>query len=67
MFGLSTGAVIPVLVKAQTVGGTAPSTAEQPFTPICTCVSDLSSSSPLFKHYFVLRDRFQDQLPLRLS
>ncbi|KAL6715772.1 putative phosphoglycerate mutase pmu1 [Lecanora helva] len=38
-FSLSTGAVIPVLVKAQTIGGSTPSTSEQPFTPICTCTT----------------------------
>ncbi|KAL2056144.1 hypothetical protein ABVK25_003787 [Lepraria finkii] len=38
-FGLNTGASIPVLVKAQVIGGTAPTTASEPFTPLCTCTS----------------------------
>lgn len=38
-FGLSTGAAIPVLVKAQTIGGTAATTALQPYTALCTCTS----------------------------
>lgn len=39
-FGLSTGATIPVLVKAQTIRGTAPTTtALEPYTAICTCTS----------------------------
>ncbi|KAL8637835.1 MAG: hypothetical protein Q9228_004943 [Teloschistes exilis] len=38
-FSLSTGAVIPVLVKAETLGGPTPTTATQPYTPICTCTS----------------------------
>lgn len=38
-FSLSTGAVIPVLVKAETVGGPTPTTATQAYTPICTCTS----------------------------
>lgn len=37
VFGLATGAVIPVLVKAETVSGTPPFTAEQPYTTISTC------------------------------
>lgn len=39
VFGLSTGAAIPVLVKAQTVGGAAATTALQPYTALCTCTS----------------------------
>lgn len=40
VFGLSTGATIPVLVKAQTIRGTAPTTtALEPYTAICTCTS----------------------------
>ncbi len=38
-FSLSTGAVIPVLVKAEVDRGPAPSTALQNFTPLCTCTS----------------------------
>lgn len=37
VFGLSTGAVIPVLVKAETIEGTAVVTALQPYTALCTC------------------------------
>jgi hypothetical protein len=36
-FSLNTGAVIPVLVKAETVQGTPASTAELPYTTISTC------------------------------
>jgi broad specificity phosphatase PhoE len=36
-FSLNTGAVIPVLVKAETVSGTPASTAELPYTTISTC------------------------------
>ena len=36
-FGLSTGAVIPVLVKAETIKAAAPATATQPWTTISTC------------------------------
>ena len=39
VFSLSTGATIPVLVKAQTIKGTAPTTASEPYAPICTCTS----------------------------
>lgn len=40
VFPLNTGAVIPVLVRAQTVRETPPSTtASQPYTPICTCTA----------------------------
>jgi hypothetical protein len=38
-FGLNTGAVIPVLVKAETLSGEQPATATQPYTsisPICS-------------------------------
>ena len=38
-FSLNTGAVIPVLVKAEVDKGPAPSTALQNFTPLCTCTS----------------------------
>ncbi|KAI4277209.1 MAG: hypothetical protein L6R35_006159 [Caloplaca aegaea] len=38
-FRLATGAVIPVLVKAETIGGSAPTTAAEPYRPICTCTS----------------------------
>ncbi|MCJ1446581.1 MAG: hypothetical protein MMC23_007086 [Stictis urceolatum] len=38
-FSLNTGAVIPVLVKARTVGGWAPKATAQPYTPISTCAS----------------------------
>lgn len=38
-FGLSTGAAIPVLVKAQTIGGAPATTALQPYTALCTCTS----------------------------
>ena len=38
-FGLNTGAAIPVLLKAQIIGGNAPTTAFEPFTPLCTCTS----------------------------
>ena len=38
-FSLNTGAVIPVLVKARTVGGRAPKATAQPYTPISTCAS----------------------------
>jgi broad specificity phosphatase PhoE len=37
VFGLSTGAAIPVLVKATTVGGGAPATSTLPYTPQKTC------------------------------
>ncbi|KAI4124014.1 MAG: hypothetical protein LQ338_005021 [Usnochroma carphineum] len=33
------GAVIPVLVKAETIGKAAPTTVPQPYTAICTCTS----------------------------
>ncbi|KAH8808855.1 histidine phosphatase superfamily [Xylogone sp. PMI_703] len=36
-FSLVTGAVIPVLIKAETIKGTAAPTATQPYTPISTC------------------------------
>lgn len=36
-FSLSTGAVIPVLVKAETIQGTPASTASVPWTTISTC------------------------------
>lgn len=39
VFGLSTGATIPVLVKAQTIRGTAATTSLQPYTGLCTCTS----------------------------
>ncbi|KAL8714785.1 MAG: hypothetical protein Q9220_001298 [cf. Caloplaca sp. 1 TL-2023] len=39
VFSLSTGAVIPVLVKAVTVKGPTPTTASQPYTALCTCTS----------------------------
>lgn len=39
VFGLSTGATIPVLVEAQTIEGPGPTTALQPYTAICTCTS----------------------------
>ncbi|KAL9033828.1 MAG: hypothetical protein Q9180_005741 [Flavoplaca navasiana] len=38
-FRLATGAVIPVLVKAETVDGPAPTTATVPYEAICTCTS----------------------------
>lgn len=38
-FRLATGAVIPVLVKAETVDGPAPITATVPYEAICTCTS----------------------------
>ena len=38
-FSLNTGAVIPVLVKAELDRGAAPSIALQNFTPLCTCTS----------------------------
>ena len=36
-FGLSTGAVIPVLVKAETIGGPGPTTAVLPYTSQVVC------------------------------
>ncbi|CAF9923862.1 MAG: hypothetical protein HETSPECPRED_005442 [Heterodermia speciosa] len=39
VFPLSTGAVIPVLVRVQTVKGESPTTASQSYTAICTCTS----------------------------
>ncbi|KAL8866390.1 MAG: hypothetical protein Q9174_006330, partial [Haloplaca sp. 1 TL-2023] len=36
-FSLSTGGVIPVLVKAETVKGDAPTTSTEPYAAICTC------------------------------
>jgi hypothetical protein len=38
-FGLSTGAVIPVLVKAETVDGTAPTSSIEPYTTVSTCAT----------------------------
>ena len=38
-FSLNTGAVIPVLVKAEVEQSAAPSTALQSYTPLCTCTS----------------------------
>jgi hypothetical protein len=38
-FSLSTGAVIPVLVKAETISGDAASTATLPWTTLSTCTS----------------------------
>lgn len=38
-FPLETGAVIPVLVKAESERGPEPSTTLQHFTPLCTCTS----------------------------
>ena len=38
-FSLNTGAVIPVLVKAETEKGPEPSTALQSFTPLCRCTA----------------------------
>ncbi|KAL9119615.1 MAG: hypothetical protein Q9187_003832 [Circinaria calcarea] len=38
-FSLSTGAVIPVLVKAEVISGVPSSTATQPYDPISTCTS----------------------------
>ena len=38
-FSLNTGAVIPVLVKAQTLSGSAPATTTQPYTTSAHCTS----------------------------
>jgi hypothetical protein len=38
-FGLSTGAAIPVLIKAVTLPGLAPATASMPFTLLATCAT----------------------------
>ena len=38
-FRLATGAVIPVLVKAETIDGPSPTTATVPYEAICTCTS----------------------------
>jgi hypothetical protein len=38
-FGLSTGAAIPVLVKAVTLSGLAPATASVPYTLLATCTT----------------------------
>jgi broad specificity phosphatase PhoE len=37
VFGLNTGEVIPVLVKAETISGDAPRTTIQPWTSVATC------------------------------
>ncbi|KAL8696486.1 MAG: hypothetical protein Q9224_002768 [Gallowayella concinna] len=38
-FSLSTGAVIPVLVKAETIAGPTPTPTFEPYAAICTCTS----------------------------
>jgi broad specificity phosphatase PhoE len=38
-FGLNTGAVIPVLVKAETVDGTSPTSSIQSYTTVSTCAT----------------------------
>lgn len=43
-FGLVTGAVIPVLVRAETIAGAAPSTSIAPSTPAPTCTVDPTPS-----------------------
>lgn len=45
VFSLKTGAIIPVLVRAQTVAGEAPVTASQPYVAICTCTSPPASTA----------------------
>ena len=38
-FGLNTGSVIPVLVKAETAEGPAPTTSIEPYTTVSTCAT----------------------------
>lgn len=46
VFSLSTGAVIPVFIKAETVSGTPASTAELPYTTISTCSTQPALATP---------------------
>lgn len=43
-FPLSTGAIIPVLVKAETIKGSMPTTTIEPYAAICTCTSPPAST-----------------------
>ena len=45
-FGLGTGQVIPVLVKADTVDGNAPTTTIAPYTTVSTCTAPPATSTP---------------------
>lgn len=44
-FGLSTGQVIPVLVKAETVEGEAPMSTVAPYTTVSTCSAPPATST----------------------
>jgi broad specificity phosphatase PhoE len=45
-FGLGTGQVIPVLVKAETVSGTAPTSTIAPWTTVTTCATPPPTQTP---------------------
>ncbi|KAL8783374.1 MAG: hypothetical protein Q9213_004693 [Squamulea squamosa] len=53
-FSLSTGAVIPVLVKAETSQNPTPTSATQPYNAICTCTSPPAIVHALDNYYLAI-------------